>query len=56
VYDGFDSLYKYDGVFNNQSVGCYDPNNTYTTLDPFQINVGQPKYINNDFMTIIAPK
>ncbi len=41
VVNGFDSLYKYDSKFNNESIGRYDPSDTMDDFDPYEINIYQ---------------
>ncbi len=39
LQNGFNSLYKYDKLFNNRSMGKFDPNDTIVDSDPYFINI-----------------
>lgn len=51
VKNGFDGLYKYDGNFNNQSLGKYDPNDTMIDFDPNEINIYRVTNTIEDILT-----
>lgn len=51
VKNGFDSLYKNDGMYNNQSIGKYDGNNTMIDFDPNDINVYRITNTVDDILT-----
>lgn len=51
VKNGFDSLYKNDGMYNNQSIGKYDGNNTMIDFDPNNINVYRITNTVDDILT-----
>lgn len=51
VKNGFDALYKYDGNFNNQSLGKYDPNDTMIDFDPNEINIYRVTNTVEDILT-----
>lgn len=52
VVNGFDALYRYDGAFNNESIGKYDPQDTMTEFDPHRINVFNENMAVEDMLSL----
>jgi hypothetical protein len=44
VRNGFTTLYKYDGLYNNLSIGQYNPEDTLTDYDPHCLNVPESEF------------
>ena len=42
--NGYTTLYKYDGKYNNESIGRYNAEDSILEYDPYGINVAESKH------------